>query len=81
MRNLNETIARAANKEDNCTGRDWEGRYYSQALLDDQALLSAMMYVDLNPVSAGMCGNLMTGDFTSIQARITQYKKNYQLGL
>ena len=35
MRNLNESIAREANKEDNSKGRYWEGRYYSQALLDE----------------------------------------------
>jgi len=76
MRNLNESIAREANKEDNCTGRYWEGRYYSQALLDEQALLSCMMYVDLNPVRAGMCEDIQSSDFTSIQARIKQYKSH-----
>jgi len=76
MRNLNESVAREANKEDNCTGRYWEGRYYSQALLDEQALLGCMMYVDLNPVRAGMCDDLERSDYTSIQARITQYQQH-----
>ena len=72
MRNLNEYIARAANKEDNCKGRYWEGRYKSQALLDETAILSCMMYVDLNPVRAGVSNNLAESDFTSIQERIRQ---------
>lgn len=70
MRVLNESIARRANAEDDCSGRFWEGRFKSQALLDQRGILAAMVYVDLNPIRAGMSNVLEASDFTSIQERL-----------
>ena len=74
MRVLNETIARQANAEDKVTGRFWEGRFKSQALLDEQAVLTAMTYVDLNPIRAAMAETPEESDHTSVAERVNDLK-------
>lgn len=54
MRALAEPIARMANKQDECTGRFWEGRFKAQRIIDEAGLLACAMYVDLNPVRAAL---------------------------
>jgi hypothetical protein len=54
MRALSEPIARLANKQDECTGRFWEGRFKAQRIVDEAGLLACAMYVDLNPIRAAM---------------------------
>ena len=80
MKNLNENIARKANKEDQVKGHFWESRYKCQALLDEKAILTAMTYVDLNPVRAMMAETPEESEFTSVYERLLEVKKSQSSG-
>jgi REP element-mobilizing transposase RayT len=74
MRCTSEVIARMANAEDECTGRFWEGRFKATLLPDEAAIAACMVYVDLNPIRAGIATTPEQSDFTSVQERMADLK-------
>jgi hypothetical protein len=76
MRCTAENIARRANKEDECSGRFWEGRFKAQLLLDEASLLACAAYVDLNPVRAAIAKSLEDSEFTGAKDRIDDLKEH-----
>ena len=70
MRALSEPIARMANRQDQVTGRFWEGRFKAQKITDEAGLLACAMYVDLNPVRAAMAETPDDSVHTSAYDRI-----------
>jgi len=79
---LNENIAKRANREDDVTGRFWEGRFSCQRVFDTAGILACAAYVDLNPVRAKVAKTPEASEFTSIEQRIKQhfYPKHPNLG-
>jgi REP element-mobilizing transposase RayT len=70
MRFLAQNIARRSNFEDQTTGRFWAGRFRATRLLDETALLACSIYVDLNPIRAGIAKTPETSRYTSAYDRI-----------
>ncbi len=72
MKHLKQPVARRANLEDDCTGHFFEQRFYSGALLTEEALVAAMAYVDLNPVRAELAKRIEEIRDTSIRDRLLE---------
>ena len=62
-------------EKDNCTGLFGEGRFKSQALFDERAVLTCMTYVSLNLVRACLAKTPEFSDFMRIQQRIIDWKQ------
>jgi hypothetical protein len=70
MRFLTEKLARVANREERTTGRFWEGRFKMQRSLDEWAVAACLVYVDLNPIRAGITNTLSHSEQTAVFARL-----------
>jgi len=81
MRCAKEPVARRSNKEDNCTGHFWEGRFKAIRIEDDAALLACMAYVDLNSVRAGEVDRPEYCNYSGIRDRVEAYRARRQLEL
>ncbi len=70
MRELNQYIAVKANREEGLKGAFFDGRFKSQYLADDDAIIACMTYIDLNPVRAKKAKSIEDSIFTSGYARM-----------
>ena len=72
MKELKQHVAVEVNKLEGGSGAFWSGRYKSKPI-DDPAghqLVRSMVYVDLNPLAAGLCETPEQGRHTSLEARL-----------
>ena len=78
MKCLNQEIARRSNREDDCTGSFWEGRFNSSRPLKSLgALYACMTYIDLNPLRAGASKSVAEeGEHTALRRRLEEARRD-----
>jgi len=70
MRQLCQYMGIRCNAEDQMCGHFWESRFGMKRLLDEQAVLACLAYVDLNPIRAGLADDLQSYPQVSIGERM-----------
>jgi len=71
LKAVKEGLARRLNRQTGATGHVWEGRYQDVALIDAGGVLAALVYVDLNPLRAGLAQRPAESTFCSARHRRT----------
>ena len=74
MRYLTQSLAVSANSEDDVSGRFWEGRFFCEPVQSLEQLLSTMIYVDLNPIRAGLALTPEESRYCSVHDRLEGMK-------
>ena len=80
MKCLKEPLDRLANREEKTGGAFFEGRFKSVAILDEESLLAACAYIDLNPVAAGIAAVPEASEHTSITQRVEHVQQQGRTG-
>lgn len=70
VRQLNQRIALLANREDDCSGHFFEGRFGGEPISSLFALVICGLYVDLNEYAAGLASSIETSTGSSIYFRL-----------
>ncbi len=79
MRYLKHPLAIRANSDDDRSGHFWEARFRSKHIDSMEMLLDTMIYVDLNPIRAGLALSVPDSRYTSAYARIAAQQMRRRL--
>jgi len=79
MKFLKQDIARRANAEEGVKGHFFEQRFWSGALLSDRAVVSTMLYIDLNPVRAMIAKRIEEIQHAGITERLVHLEADQAL--
>ena len=70
FRLVHHRYARRTNKQHGWQGHLWQQRFFS-CVMDEQHLLAAVRYVELNPVRAGLCRSPAEWPWSSVRAHLS----------